>query len=123
MEPKRKARPGKRYDRRMPPKVKNPIDVAIRERIRALNINQREIATVTGNSPAWVSKFLSGKGHATIDDLIRIVAMALSVQGLSPGERRLLKAWKRLPPASQADAVAWFEDWVRRENRVGRTRG
>ena len=103
----------------MPPKVKDPIDAAIRQRIRALNINQRDLATVTGNSPAWVSKFLSGKGHATIDDLIRILAIALDVQSLSPGERRVLKAWKRLPAASQDDAVAFFEDWVRREIRVG----
>jgi transcriptional regulator with XRE-family HTH domain len=108
----------------MPPKAKNPIDAAIRDRVRALNIKQRDLATVVGKSPSWANKYLSGKGGpASIDDLIRILAIALDVQSLSAAERRMLKVWRRLPPASQADALAWFEDWVRREIRVERTRG
>ncbi len=99
-----------------------PIDAAIRERLDALAIPQTELAKATGRSPGWVNKFLSGKGHATIDDLVRLVAYALGVHGLSEMERRLLKAWKRLPPTAQADAVQWFENWVRREVRVGRAR-
>jgi len=101
---------------------RHPIDVAIRERLRKIDLKQREIAKAVGRTPAWVSKYLNGKGHATVDDLIRIIALALEVEGLSDSERRLLKAWKRLPPAAQVDAVEWFEDWVRREARVARTR-
>jgi transcriptional regulator with XRE-family HTH domain len=106
----------------MPPKKKNPIDVAIRARLRALDLPQKELADAVGRSKSWVSKYLSGAGNATIDELIRILAIADGVHGLSAWERRLLKAWKRLPAASQADAVKWFEGWVRREVRLARTR-
>ncbi len=102
--------------------TRHPIDLAIRERLRSLDLKQRDLAKAIGRSPAWVSKYLSGVGHATVDDLIRIGAIALDVQGLSELERRLLNAWTRLPPASQADAVKFFEDWVRREVRLARTR-
>jgi len=101
---------------------RHPIDAAIRERLRTLDLKQREVAKAVGRTPAWVSKYLSGKGHATVDELIRIIAIALDVEGMSDLERRLWKAWKRLPPASQLDAVEWFEDWVRRESRVARKR-
>jgi transcriptional regulator with XRE-family HTH domain len=100
----------------------HPIDAAIRERLRTLDLPQKALAKAVGRSPGWFSKFLDGKGHATIDELIMILAIALDVQGLSEMERRLLKAWKRLPDASQADAVKYFEDFVRREVRVARTR-
>lgn len=121
MEPKRKPRPSKRYDRRKP-MTKHPIDHAIRERLRSLDLKQRDVAKAVGRSPGWVSKYLSGAGHATVDELIRIIAIALDVQSLSPWERRLLKAFARLPPALQAEAVKMFEDWARRELRLGRTR-
>jgi len=100
----------------------HPIDRAVRAHLRKLDLHQKETALAIGRSPGWVSKFLSGTGHATIDDLIRILALALGVHGLSKMERRLLKAWRRLPAPSQADAVKWFEDWVRREARIARTR-
>jgi transcriptional regulator with XRE-family HTH domain len=103
-------------------KIRHPIDAAIRERLRALDLSQHDLAKTIGRSPSWFNKFLNGKGHATIDDLVRIAAVAIEVEGLSNAERRLLKAWKRLPKESQADAVQWFEDWVRREVRVARTR-
>lgn len=101
---------------------RHPIDAAIRERLRTLNLKQRDVAKAVNRTPAWVSKYLSGKGHATVDELIRIIAIALGVEGLSDLERRLLKAWKRLPPASQTEAVEWFEDWVRRDARLARKR-
>ena len=91
----------------------HPIDRAVRAHLRKLDLHQKETALAIGRSPGWVSKFLSGTGHATIDDLIRIGALALGLQGLSESERRLLKAWRRLPAPSQTDAVKWFEDWVR----------
>jgi transcriptional regulator with XRE-family HTH domain len=101
---------------------RHPIDAAIRERLRTLNLKQRDVAKAVGRTPAWVSKYLHGKGHATVDELIRIIAIALGVEGMSDLERRLLKAWKRLPPASQTEAVEWFEDWVRRDARLARKR-
>jgi transcriptional regulator with XRE-family HTH domain len=103
-------------------RTSHPIDLAIRERVAALAIPQKDLAKAIGRSPGWVNKFLNGKGHATIDDLVRLLAYALGVQGLSDMERRMLKAWRRLPPTAQADAVQWFEDWVRREIRLVRKR-
>lgn len=103
-------------------KIRHPIDDAIRERVRALDLKQKDLAKKIGRSPAWVSKYLSGVGHATIDDLVRISAIAQHLEGLSDLERRLLHVWKRLPKESQTDAVRWFEDWTRRERRV-RKRG
>jgi transcriptional regulator with XRE-family HTH domain len=124
MEAKRKPRRGTRYDRRMPlKKAKDPIDAAIRRRVRALNLKQRDLARLVGKTPSWAHKYLNGKGHVTIDDLIRIGAFALDVQGLSESERQMLKLWGRLPPASQADALEWFGDFVRRAVRHGRKRG
>ena len=104
-------------------KIRHPIDNAIRERLRMLDLKQLDVAKKIGRSPGWVSKYLSGVGHATIDDLVRILAIALHVETLSEQERRLVRAWKRLPKESQTDAVKWFEDWTRRERRVARKRG
>ena len=99
-----------------------PLDRLIRERLGARNLPQKNLAKAIGRSQGWVNKFLNGAGHATIDDLVRLLAYAIGMQGLSDMERQLLKAWKRLPQGSQADAVEFFEDWVRREIRVARTR-
>jgi transcriptional regulator with XRE-family HTH domain len=102
---------------------RHPIDATIRERLRGLNLKQKDLAAAIGRSPGWVSKYLSGVGHATIDDLIRIVAVVQEFQVLSEHERRLLKACRRIPADSQDDAVTFFEDWARREVRAARKRG
>lgn len=102
---------------------RHPIDAAIRERLRALNLKQKDLAATIGRSRGWVSKFLSGSGHATIDDLIRILAVVQEMQVLSDYERRLLKAYRRIPVDSHEDAVTWFETWARREIRSARRRG
>lgn len=102
---------------------RHPIDAAIRGHLRTLNLKQKDLATAIGRSPGWVSKFLSGAGHATIDDLIRILAVVQGIAILSEHERRLVKACKRIPEESQGDAVTFFEDWARREVRAARRRG
>jgi len=89
--------------------LEHPIDVEIRDRLRQLKPRQIELARQIGRSPAWVNKYLNGAGHATIDDVIRIAAIVIGVEPsrLTDAERRLLRAWRRLPTDKQQDVSDW----------------
>lgn len=122
MERERKRSAGSRYHARMKrgDAVAHPIDHEIRARLRILNLAQKDLAKAIGRSAGWVNKYFNGAGHATIDDLIRIFAFVVEVHGLTTNERRLLRAWKRIPAKSQVDAVEFFEIWVRQQVRRDR---
>jgi transcriptional regulator with XRE-family HTH domain len=100
--------------------VRHPIDEEIRERLRQLKPRQNDLAKQIGRSPAWVNKYLNGAGHATIDDLIRIIAIVIGVDPsrLTDAERQLLRAWRRIPAEKQQDVV----DFVRALGRRRRPR-
>lgn len=102
--------------------VEHPIDKEIRERLRHRKPQQTDLAKQIGRSPAWVNKYLNGAGHATIDDLIRIIAIVIGVDPsrLTDAERKLLRAWRRLPADKQQDVVDWVSTLGRRQKRARR---
>lgn len=91
--------------------LEHPIDAEIRTRLRQLKPRQIELAQQIGRSPAWVNKYLNGAGHATIDDVIRIAAIVIGVESarLTDEERRLLRAWRRLPTDKQQDVTDFLQ--------------
>jgi transcriptional regulator with XRE-family HTH domain len=127
MEKRRKFIESPSYDRRRRMVLQHPIDAEIRARLRTLAPNQIELAKRLGRSQGWVNKYLNGAGHATIDDVIRIGAILIGVDPprLTDAERRLLRAFRRLPVDRQQDAVDFLEGYARRHprsaGRAGRT--
>jgi transcriptional regulator with XRE-family HTH domain len=103
--------------------LEHPIDLEIRDRLRQLKPRQIELAKQIGRSPAWVNKYLNGAGHATIDDVIRIIAIVIGVDParLTDAERRLLRAWRRLPADKQQDVVDWVQTLGKRQRRATRS--
>jgi len=102
MERRRPPRRIPRYDRkRMPitPAI-HPIDAALRERLRALKPNQKDLAKRIGRSQGWLNKFMNGAGKATLDDMIRltaIVVLGVDNPPLTAAQRKFLSAWDALP--------------------------
>jgi len=121
MEKRRLKTPARVYIRsRMA--ASHPIDSEIRDRLRKLAPNQQEFAKQLGRSQGWLNKYINGAGHATIDDVIRIGALLIGADAprLTDTERRLLRAWRRLPAEHQEDALAFFERaYGRRRPRSG----
>src|SRR5580765_3510878 len=119
MEKRHSRRARSFYDRRRMA-VQHPIDREIRERLRQMAASakprQIELAKRIGRSPAWVNKYLNGAGHATVDDVIRIVATVIGLDppGVTDAERRLLRAWRRLPLDRQEDALDFLQRMGRR---------
>jgi transcriptional regulator with XRE-family HTH domain len=103
--------------------AQHPIDREIRERLRQLKPQQIELAQRIGRSQGWVNKYLNGVGHATIDDIIRIIAIVIGVDSprLTDAERRLLRVWRRLPPDRQQDVVDFLDTVGRRQRRATRS--
>lgn len=96
--------------------MEHPIDAAVRAKLRELAPNQPELGATIGRSQGWVNKYMHGDGHATIDDVIRIAAamIGVNVQPLTELERRLLKAWRRVPEARREDALVVLETVAKR---------
>ena len=89
--------------------LEHPIDEEIRARLRAIEgLNQTDFARRTGTNRSWLHKYINGKGHASIDDAIKIVATLLgaTAQPLSERDQRLLKVWRGLSEDQQEDAIA-----------------
>jgi transcriptional regulator with XRE-family HTH domain len=103
--------------------LRHPIDTAISEYLRTVPLKQKDLAARIGRSAGWVSKFLSGTGHATIDDLIRIAAVVMEIEGLSAEEWRLVKACRRIEKADHPRVAKFFETWARQEVQAARKRG
>lgn len=96
--------------------MEHPIDAAVRAKLRELAPNQPALAATIGRSQGWVNKYMNGDGHATIDDVIRIAAalIGVNVQPLTEVERRLLKAWRRVPDGRREDALVVLETVAKR---------
>lgn len=90
----------------------HPLDAAVRARIKASRPNQAEFAQKIGRSAGWLNKYMHGVGNATLDDVVRMLALLIGVevQPLSGMERRLLKAWRGIPVERQEDAVVVLEN-------------
>jgi hypothetical protein len=106
----------------------HPIDTELRTRLRALDKKQSEIAKRIGRKPAWFHKYIHGKGHATIDDAIRIISVLIGVDAeLTEREQRLLRGFRRLKDDEpQLDVLRHLERVVlprtRSSARGGQTR-
>jgi hypothetical protein len=129
MEKRHARRARSSYDRfRM---AAHHIDLEIRDRLRKLvsvsnpataRPRQIELAKRIGRSPAWLNKYVNGVGHATIDDVIRIVAIVIGVDAirLTADEQRLLRLWRRLSTDKQHDLIAWMQTMGKRPRRATR---
>ena len=92
-------------------KAQHPLDTELRTRLRALDPHQQELAQRIGRRPAWLNKYIHGAGHATIDDVIRIVAVlnGLDPPQLTEWERQLLRLFRRLKdPDRQHDVLLYL---------------
>jgi transcriptional regulator with XRE-family HTH domain len=92
----------------------HPLDALLRERLRALNPNQKEIAKRLGRSQGWLNKYLNGTGKATIDDVIRLVASVMldvDTPRLTAEQRKLLREFDSLPPAGRKRVKDFVEFW------------
>lgn len=98
----------------------HPLDAAVRARIKAARPNQADFAQKIGRSAGWLNKYMHGAGNATLDDVVRMLALLIGVevQPLSAMERRLLKAWRLIPMDRQDDAVAVLETVARGYRRA-----
>lgn len=104
--------------------LEHPIDAAIREKLRMLAPNQPALSGAIGRSQGWLNKYMNGDGNATIDDLVRIAAafVGMNAEPLNDLERRLLRAFRRIPEDRKEDAVGVFEP-IAKSYRLGRPQG
>lgn len=78
---------------------RHPIDDELRKRLRDLRPNQIAFAKAIGWKQPALNKYINGTGHATIDDVIRMVALIIGIaqQPFTETERRVLKALRAVP--------------------------
>src|SRR5256885_16630541 len=114
------------------------IDGRVREKWREWKVNQSHLARFLHRSQGWLNKYLSGPGHATIDDLAGMAAyfgvslnqligetrlsLADRPESLRADERRLLRTWRRVPRDVQPAAFGLLELFARR-TRLARALG
>lgn len=105
--------------------AQHPLDTALRAHLRADDTHQQELAKRIGRQPAWLNKYIHGSGHATIDDVIRIVAVLVGLDApqLTQKERQLLRGWRRLPDADAQQDVLLYLGAVVRRRRGSSARG
>lgn len=91
--------------------LRHPIDEEIRARLRAADLNQVTFSAAIGRSQGWLSRYISGEGKATIDDVVRIAALLIGISGqaLSDTERRLMKALRKLEEDDRLDVLSYAE--------------
>ena len=131
MEKRRRRRARLSYDQRR--MAEHPIDLEIRARLRKLvsasasttetRPRQIEFAKRIGRSPAWVNKYVNNAGHATVDDVIRILAIVIGIDALrlTAAEQSLLRAWRRVDEKDQPDLLRWVQTLGRRPRRAARS--
>ena len=92
----------------------HPLDTELRARLRAHKMKQSTLAQRIGRKPAWLNKYIHGAGHATVDDVIRIVAVlsGLDAPRLTVAEQQLLHQWRRLKTTEAQQAVLDHLDFV-----------
>lgn len=96
------------------------LDDALRAHLRTTALNQSELARRVGRKQAWLNKYINGQGHATIDDVIRLVAVLIGadVSAISEPETRLLRAFRGLPTDDlREDAISWLQTVKNRARR------
>lgn len=90
------------------------LDGRIRQKLRAANPNQQQLAQRMGRSQSWVSKYLAGEGSlATIDDVVAIADFLMTTVS------DLIDEKPAPPPTvlqSQAHKIA--ELWMRAKPRA-----
>jgi len=104
----------------------HPLDAALRQWLRQFDPHQSELAQQIGRRPAWLNKYIHGVGHATVDDVIRIVALLIGMQApsvMDDRERRLVRGWRRLPAEAQEDVLAFLAHVSRRPRTESAGRG
>ncbi len=82
----------------------HPLDAALRAFLRAYKPNQKQLAKRIGRSQGWMNKYLQGRGKATLDDVVRllaIVALGVEAAPLSAAKRRLLEGWDQCSPSER----------------------
>ncbi len=91
----------------------HPLDEALRARLKHdPPTTQAEFAKAIGRSTGWFNKYMHGAGNATIDDVVRMVALLIGVETkpLSSDERRLLKAFRTFEAEDdRQDALDYLE--------------
>lgn len=87
--------------------LEHPLDEALRARLRVPGISQVALAKAIGRNQPWLNKYMNGSGKATIDDVVRIVAVLIGIEvmPLSEMERRLLTAFRKIDAESHEDAI------------------
>lgn len=104
----------------------HPIDAEIRARLLALfttgAITPAEFARRTGTKQPWLHRYVRGEGHATIDEVIRIAAVASGVLATSitePGLDEIVRLWRSLTSEDDRDDVL---EYVRLRLRLQRSK-
>jgi len=125
---KRSRRPAARSynsnQKTMRAKTSAPIDALLREHLRPRVAHQQNVAKQIGRSQGWLNKYLNGAGKASVDDLIRLIAVVVHGLGaaapVTAAQRRLLKSWDRLSPQGRKAVAAVFaaERQFQRERRA-----
>ena len=57
----------------------HPLDAALRARLKVADVHQSQFAKAIGRSPSWLNKYMNGAGNATLDDVVRMVALLIGV--------------------------------------------
>lgn len=126
MNKQRMARKNRRYDRGQMPPIRTPIDAMLRIALRNLKPDQKAVAKRIGRSQGWLNKYLDGRGKATIDDVIRLVAVVMLDVDASPpltrDQRKLLRLWAASSPSDRKAAMTVLKRMlIPREPRSGST--
>jgi plasmid maintenance system antidote protein VapI len=89
----------------------HPIDKGVRDYLRNAGLNETEFARAIGWNQATFHRWINGEGHATIDDIVRMVAQVIGAnpKPMTGLELRLVRALSKVPEEIQEDAVAVFE--------------
>lgn len=90
---------------------RHPLDKELRARVKAARAVQINFAETIGRKGPWLNKYMNGGGSATVDDVIRMVALLIGLEGheISATERRLLKAVQKLEEPDRLDLLAYAE--------------
>lgn len=120
-KPRRRIR---RYDRgQMQPTEprRKTLDELFRDRLKELIVDQKTVAKRIRRSQGWLNKYINGSGKATIDDVLRLVAIVVLGVGapqLTREQRKLLRDFESLAPADRRMAKRALAAW--RERRPER---
>lgn len=109
------------YHRPQMGQQQHPIDQEVRNRLRALFesgvVSQAEFARRSGVKQPWLFQYARGKGHATIDEVIRMAAVYAGVDAmpLTTSESELVRLCRGLASDDdREDLLAYARMRVRR---------